>query len=142
MRKKYLFIAGLLIACILAAGAAWAWYLYHKPHQGVEDVEPVSDIRADSLFNQFQNNEAVANRQYLGKVVVVNGKISNIQQTDSTLSILLDAGGAMGGINCSMASKQAVHLQTGDLVSIKARCTGYLMDVNLVDGILEQNNAK
>jgi hypothetical protein len=142
MRKKYILIAGLLIACILAAGAAWAWYLYHKPHQGVEGEQPVTTITADSLFNQFQNSEVVANHQYLGKVLLVKGKISNIQQTDSTLSIMLDAGGAMGGINCSMAAKDSDHLQNGDMVMIKARCTGYLMDVNLVDGILEKNNAK
>jgi hypothetical protein len=142
MRKKYILVAGLLIACILAAGAAWAWYLYHKPHQGVEDVQPVATVQADSLFDQFQSNESVANQRYLGKVVLVKGKISNMQQTDSTLSISLDAGGAMGGINCNMAAKTSDHLQNGDTVMIKARCTGYLMDVNLVDGILEQNNAK
>lgn len=40
----------------------------------------------------------------------------------------------MGGINCAMHN-MATPPDKGDRVTIKGRCTGYLMDVNLVDAV-------
>ena len=136
MRKKHFLIAGVIVLLLLAVGGGWGWYLYNKPHQGVDRVTASAKLDAANLFNAFQTNETTANGQYLGKVVEVRGKISGT----SAGSLQLSCGSsAMGGINCSLAPGQTLpKTDTTAVVTIKGRCTGYLMDVNLVDCIIEQ----
>ena len=48
----------------------------------------------------------------------------------------LDPGG--GGINCQLfaGTKVDPEPRSGDAVTVKGRCTGFLMDVNLADCVL------
>src|ERR1700744_177565 len=135
MRKKYLLIAGIVVLVLLAIGAGYGWYLYNKPHQGVGSVTASAKLDASNLYGAFQTDETRANGQYLGKVVEVRGKINSA----SAASVQLSCGGsAAGGINCSLAPGQTVpKTDTSAYVTVKGRCTGSLMDVNLVDCIIE-----
>ena len=136
MRKKYFFIAGILLLCL----AGWGFYLYHQPHTGVAGIKPVAVLTATELYNNFQQDETKANGLYLDKVVLVKGVVGEIAQTDSTLTIQLQSGDITGGINCSLVvqenSKKLLPVR-GSTVAVKGKCTGYLVDVNLVDGVLE-----
>ncbi|HEY4154582.1 MAG TPA: hypothetical protein VGM24_04125, partial [Puia sp.] len=81
-----------------------------------------------------------ANKKFLGKVIEVTGSISGIQKDTGNAGILMDAT-AMGGVNCGFSKTALPGLQllkTGDTIRIKGRCTGFLMDVNLVDCVLEK----
>ncbi|HTJ13218.1 MAG TPA: hypothetical protein VL547_14380 [Dinghuibacter sp.] len=136
MRKKYILIAGIVVLVLVAAGAGWGWYLYNKPHQGVNSETASARLEAKNLYAAFQTDENKANGQYLGKVVEVKGKIS----AKTSGSLQLSCGdAATGGINCSLAPGQTLPgTDSSAIVTIKGRCTGYLMDVNLVDCIIEQ----
>lgn len=136
MRKKYFLIAGVIVLILLGLGAGWGWYLYNKPHAGVGGVAATAKLEAGKLFGAFQTDETRANGQYLGKVVEVRGRVAST----TPQSLQLDCGGgAAGGINCSLAPGQTVpKTDTTAYVTVKGRCTGYLMDVNLVDCIIEQ----
>ncbi|TDW96625.1 OB-fold protein [Dinghuibacter silviterrae] len=135
MRKKNIFIAGAILLAILILCGGYGWYLYNKPHQGVDGVRTTAKLEADTLFNAFQADENRANGLYLGKVLEVRGKMA--AQTPGSLQ--LTCGNAMGGINCSLAPGQTLpKADTSAFITIKGRCTGYLMDVNLVDCIIEQ----
>lgn len=136
MRKKYILIAGIVVLVLVAAGAGWGWYLYNKPHQGVDGAKTSARLQAENLYAAFQADENKANGQYLGKVVEVKGKIGG----KTAGSIELSCGStAAGGINCSLAPGQTLpETDSTAVVTVKGRCTGYLMDVNLVDCIIEQ----
>ena len=136
MRKKYFFIAGILLLCL----AGWGFYLYHKPHTGVNGIKPVAVLTATQLYTSFQQDESKANQLFLDKVILVNGVVEEIAQTDSTLTIQLQSGSITGGINCSLSVKENSNKGMpvkGSSVAVKGKCTGFLMDVNLVDGVLE-----
>ena len=50
-------------------------------------------------------------------------------------------GSADGGVNCSILKKDldpGDKFNTGDSVTIKGKCTGFLMDVNLVDCVIKK----
>lgn len=141
MRKKYILIAVAILLVLLGLAGGYGWYLYNKPHTGVGGVNATAKLDADTLFGAFQTNETRANGLYLGKVLEVRGKLVSSSQTPGAISLQLDGGSPSGGISCSLAPGQKPEMAKTDrpaYVTVKGRCTGYLMDVNLVDCIIEQ----
>lgn len=136
MRKKVLFLAaGIVLICI----AAWAYYAYQKPHTDARDIAPSANIGAAELFNAYLSNEAEADKNYTGKVISIKGTVNAVQKDSTTISILLSAGEkAPGGINCSFYNAQSLKVpEVNSLITIKGRCTGFLLDVNVVDCVIE-----
>jgi len=134
MNKKYFLIAGALLLLLLA----WSFYKYNKPHTGTTGISADYTLTAADIFSSFQKDEAAANKKFLGKVVEVKGVISDMQSGTGNNSILLEAS-AEGGVNCSFSTGSGPfprQLKKGNIVSIKGRCTGFLMDVNLVDCVV------
>jgi putative nucleic acid binding protein len=134
MLKKRAFFWWGIVLCLLLV-FAWGYHLYTKPHQSAGSEDSAFSIDADSLFIQYQRDEHGADSKYLGKVIEVKGKIAEIQHNGpSEIWILSAEPGGAGGVNCQLfAGEKGPQHHTGDLVSLKGRCTGFLMDVNLVD---------
>jgi len=136
MRKKYFII----IAIIVLIVAAWVYHLFTANRPGLAGVNADISINAVDLYNQFQSDENTADKKYLDKVIEIKGTITDIQQTDTTLSIELK-GADMGGINCGIASDgydKALSFKKEATITVKGRCSGFLMDVNMVDCIIEK----
>lgn len=133
-RRTILWLGILLLVLI---GAGWGWHLYDKPHQSAAGESADLTIQADSLYHQYQTDEKTADRKFIGKVLKVSGKLSEIQRSGNTEIWILAADPAAGGggINCQIFSGTRVDQEPkpGDPVTIKGRCTGFLMDVNLAD---------
>jgi len=136
MRKKVIFSVGIVMLCV----AAYAFYLYNKPHTSVADVAPAITIGAPELYAAFEQNEANANKQFIDKVILVKGTVSDVSRTDSTLTVLLESNNIAGGISCNILAKntRADRIKKGEAVSIKGRCTGYLADVMLADCAIDK----
>jgi len=138
MQKKTIFFVGLAL-CLVGA-ASWGYYWYQKPRASLANVKADYTLTATDLYNAFAKNEQQANQQYNGKVIAVTGVVAAVQTTDSTESIVLASDNDMGGINCSLlksAAKKTPLPVKGQTIQIKGRCTGFLMDVNLVDAVIQ-----
>jgi hypothetical protein len=136
MRKKYFFIAGIVLLCL----AGWGFYQYQRPRANIANKTADFTMNAPDLFGAYQKDETASNKKFSDKIIEVKGKVAEIEQTDTTMSIQLK-GGDMGGINCSLKTTSDEKIQPpakGAIVTIKGICTGYLMDVNLVDCVLEK----
>jgi hypothetical protein len=136
MRKKYFFGVGVLILCV----AAWGIYKVFESHTNVGGVEAVARLSSLNFYNEFQNSENLANKKWVGKVIEVTGPISSINESGNYISITLGAT-ADGGINCSILKKDLNKddkFNKGDTITIKGKCTGFLMDVNLVDCVVKK----
>jgi hypothetical protein len=153
LKRKTFFWLGILLFFLVLS--AWGYYLYNKPHRSAAGATAAFIIDADSLFTQYQADENASNKKYLNKVIVVSGTLAEIQQAGSSEIWILSAqpgtssggsvgtspGGGMpgspgGGINCQLFSPEKApspRPKLGDRVTIKGRCTGFLMDVNLAD---------
>jgi hypothetical protein len=135
MRKIYFFGTGILLICL----AGWGIYKVYKPHHNVEFDQTAATLSATSMYNDFMNRESVANQKWVGKVIEITGKIESVNESGNYVSINLGAT-ADGGVNCSVLKKDfhpARPLNKGDLITVKGKCTGFLMDVNLVDCIIK-----
>lgn len=135
MKRKRLFAA---CFAILLLTAGWLYYLYQKPRADVAKIKAAFHLSAESLYRDFATNEATANQKYTGNIIEVKGVVSDAQRMDSSAFILLAAGNEMGGINCSVRDPGVVLPLKDETVTVKGRCTGFLMDVNLVDAVIIQ----
>ena len=51
----------LTTAIAMITGVAFAYYLYHKPHQSVSNETPAFTLDATSLVSEYDSNEKKAN---------------------------------------------------------------------------------
>jgi hypothetical protein len=136
MRKKFFFGIGFLLLCL----AGWGIYSVLKPHSNVEGEQAVATLTAASLYSDFQHDENLANKKWVGKVIEVSGAISSVNEAGKYISVNL-AGSADGAVNCSILKKDLSpneKFNKGDSITIKGKCTGFLMDVNLVDCVVKK----
>ena len=138
LKKRKFFWWGILLALIILGG--WAYYQYQKPHQSAAGESAAVTIMADSLYRQYAGDEKGCDGKYLGKVLEVSGKLSEIQHSgQSEIWILSTGAGNAGGVNCQLFPGEKIpepHPKPGDKVTVKGRCSGFLMDVNLSDCIV------
>src|SRR5450755_4111229 len=120
--------------------AGWGIYKVFKPHTNVEGEQAVATLSAPNLYNEFQQAENMANKKWVGKIIEVSGSISSVSESGNYVSINLQAS-ANGGVNCSILKKDLNpddKFNKGDSITIKGKCTGFLMDVNLVDCVVKK----
>jgi hypothetical protein len=133
LKKRTILWVGIPLLALVAF--FWAWHLYHKPHESAAGETAAVTIDADSLYHQYQLDEHSADLKYMGKVIEVSGKLMEIQHSGNAEIWIVSAQAGGGGINCQMfpGAKPEVPPIAGDMVTLKGRCTGFLMDVNLAD---------
>src|SRR5258707_15867786 len=101
LKKRKIFWLGILLLLLVIAG--WGYYLYQKPHQSAAGETANETITADSLYVQYAADEKKCDVKYLGKVLEVSGKLSEIQHSgQSEIWILTTRAGNGGGINCQL----------------------------------------
>jgi hypothetical protein len=136
MRKIYFFGAGIVLLCLVG----WAIYNVTRSHRNVSGDQAVASLSATGLYNEFAKNETEASKKWVGKVIEITGVISSINPGGNYIAINL-RGSDDAGVNCSVLKKDlppGVNFRKGDSVSIKGKCTGFLMDVNMVDCIVNR----
>jgi hypothetical protein len=139
MRKRRTILwTGILLLFVGALG--WGWHLYDKRHKSAaEDTADVT-ISADSLYHDYSTDEHAADGKYLGKVIAVTGRLTEVRHTGTSVIWILSTQPGGGGINCQIFAGTKIDPEphTGDPVTVKGRCTGFLMDVNLADCVPEK----
>ena len=129
-----------LLVIILGSAFSYGYYLFHKPHQGVANKEAAYTMESRQLFNEFDQNESMANKKYLGKVVCVSGRVADkAVDAKGSFSLILE-GGEMAGVGCQFDKsvlKEVETIKKGQVIKVKGVCTGMLMDVVLVDCVTE-----
>lgn len=134
MRKFYFFGIGFLLLGLAGLGV----YKLYQPHQNAAGLQSVASLSALDFYNDFNTDEDMASKKWVGKVVEITGVISTIGENGKYFSINLQATES-GGINCSMQKKDlntVTKPMPGDTITMKGKCSGFLSDVNLVDCII------
>ena len=136
--KKRQTILSLAVLCLLI-GVAYGLYLYNKPHANAGGKSTEASLSADSLYKAYSNDEPAANKNFLNKILEVKGVVQDITMSNRRPVLLLNTG-QPGSINCQMAMDSAdvfSVLHKASQVTVKGKCSGYLMDVNLVDCVIK-----
>jgi len=126
-------LTGLLL-CLVAA--VWFYLSYTQPRAGVKNEVADYKLNATDLYKEFATDEEAANKKYNGKIISVTGKFIDIQKEKEALLMVIEGEGG-GGISCRFSPPLPLQIpELQQTVTIKGRCTGFLMDVNLVDAVL------
>ncbi len=87
----------------------------------------VYTVNAQELILEFISSDSAANKKYTDKVLVVNGRISELEAADSTINVKFtdSTSGSYAIFDFQAADVEAAKkLAVGDSVSIKASCSG------------------
>ena len=137
MRKKIRFFFGGIVLSLLMLGI-WAFHLFSKQHQSTYNIHADITINAEDLYSDHIDNETDADKKYINKIIIVKGKISEISENGTNYLIFYKKNG--GGINCEMAAEvkyKKIILPPDSVITIKGKCIGFLIDVNLVDCVIQ-----
>jgi hypothetical protein len=121
-----------LIVLVLITCAAWYVHKeYNRKNKNLAEVEADTKISAAALLGAFENDSGSANKQYLGKILAVDGTIKNIEKEDTDATVILGDEGNMSSIRCSMDTAYVWKLATykeGASITIIGACTGFNKD--------------
>jgi len=119
----------IVILIALVAAGIYAYSIYTGKVKNLEDVKADATVSDTNLIAAFEKDSAVANKQYLGKVIVVNGKIKSIEKEPGT--IVMGSAESMSSVRCSLDTnfvKKIAGLNIGNQISIKGACAGFNSD--------------
>ena len=120
----------LVLLLIVLLAAAWYGYtLYTGKVPSLTEVKADASIGATELIAAFERDSAQANKQYLGKILLVSGKVRAVDK--ETATIVLGEAGSPSSVRCSMDSsfvKNISGLNEGSQATVKGACTGYMAD--------------
>lgn len=143
MRRRTIKIIIWVILVAGLAGIGGLYYVFNMPRRNLAQEKALFTISAQQLIQEFKGNENEATRKYLDKAISVKGEIKSIRELEHHGKIFSLAD-AMEGVSCQMdsavVSKNETRLrsfQVGAEVTIKGRCSGMLMDIQLIDCVPE-----
>ena len=135
-KSKNRLLYGLIALLVLGGGgAATAYYMWNKPHENVGDKKADFKVNATELFSAFAQDEAGATTKYLGKTIVVSGKVKEtvLSPTTGTVRVSFWTDDPFD-VSCELdplTQHKRSNFAPGETVSLKGICTGYAMDVQL-----------
>jgi hypothetical protein len=132
MSKKIRILLIFLAVALVLAVIAWK-FTFRSAETSVSSEAPAFTLDAAALLQAFENNEDSANSLYLDKIVEVRGRVDAVSADSLGYTVYLKEADAMSGILCSFDREalDTVTVRAGGTVSLKGRCSGYLLDVNL-----------
>jgi tRNA_anti-like len=130
MFKKIAIISIPIIAIVVIYG----YREFNRKPADLSTIKPQVIISADSIIAAYENDEAKANAQFLGKTILVNGMVTEMKNEQDTLLNVILGNDGLHNVSCLLVNGQLENFKkysVGKPVSIKGICTGFLADVEL-----------
>jgi hypothetical protein len=126
-------IALFIVTFIALSGILAALYLYNLKATDMSKAKPDFIISAPALLKAFEDDETAASAKYIEKVLEVTGIIASVKSGENNiLSVSLVAGSDMSSVICTFpAIADHSKFRTGDEITLRGECSGFLMDVLL-----------
>lgn len=122
-----------LLIIIIGPLAAWGGfsmissYIENKTFEKTDDLKPAFTVNAQALLKEFEVSDSTANKKYLNQIVLVKGRISEVENpADSTVNIkFADENGSYIIFPFDKSSYSRVKdLKEGDSIGVKGACSG------------------
>jgi tRNA_anti-like len=138
--KKYIAISIVLLASI---AAVYAYKEFNGKPVDMATVAAQEAVTVANLISAYEMDEEATNAKYLGKSILANGNIDEINnQQDTLINVLLGNADDMHKVSCLLDKKQKETIKKysiGDSIAIKGICTGFLADVELNRCVIVNN---
>ena len=125
-----------IVAGLIAVGLAFYFYKeYHRKPDDISGFKPVEKINFSVIVNGYKNDETIANKQFLGKIIQVSGPVADIiKQQDTIINVFIGDLNSLHKVSCLLDKRNAGSIDKyskGNDITIKGICTGFLLDVEL-----------
>lgn len=139
MKSKYVII---IVLFIIFLGIGIGLKMFFKPHADVLKMEAVFQVDASALISEFSTDENSATTKYSEKPIEISGKLVSKNKLENGTDILI-LEDEMEGISCQLDSSWASAnqtiiqaLETGNPITVKGICKGYLMEIKISPAIV------
>lgn len=124
----------IVVVVTVVITAVVSYTVFRASPDTLSNFEPDYIVESAVLVNAFAANEKAANAIYLDKVVQVTGKVVDVEKSTTDKTSISLQGDIMGNVSCLIPNKQlqGVKLRNGMILTLKGRCTGYILDVVLI----------
>ena len=131
--KTYIKIALFFVSFIALSAILAALYMYNLKHTDMAKAKPDFVISASHLQKAFEDDETAASTRYINKILEVTGTIASVKPAaNNVLSISLVTGSDLSSVICTFpAITDPSKFRTGNEITLRGECSGYLMDVLL-----------
>lgn len=133
----WIFIIGIVVS------ASAVYYVFNMPRRNISNEKAVYTLEAKQLISEFREDEALATVKYRDQTIAVKGEIKNIRALDNH-SMVFSLNDDMEGVSCTVDSadveKNSIKLNQftrGSVVTFKGRCSGMLMDIQIINCVPE-----
>ena len=108
-------------------------YTFRSNPDSVSKIKPDFILNAAELVDAFEADESAANSKYLDKIIQLSGTVTEISDDQEEITIVYIKGNLMGNVSCQFSDEVLAdqELQVGDQLTVKGKCTGYILDVVL-----------
>jgi DNA polymerase II small subunit/DNA polymerase delta subunit B len=127
----------------IVAGISTVYYVFNKPRRNISKEIAVYSMDARQLMVEFKTNEDLATKKYLNQTIAVKGEITSIR-TLTNKSKVFSLEDDIEGVSCTVDSADVVKnaskiskLTKGTIGSFKGRCSGMLMDIQIINCVPE-----
>ena len=107
---------------LLIAGVAAYWYISTEKFADTKDRKPAFTVNAIDFIREFHKDNTEANTKYADKIVLLKGRVNEIEAADTTLNIkFIDTTSGSYAIFAFQDKHlgEAKTLKVGDSISIK-----------------------
>jgi len=127
----------------VVVGSASVYYVFNMPRRNISKEKAVYTVEAKQLISEFKKDEDSSTKKYLDKTISVKGEIKSIR-TLKNHGIVFSLEDEMEGVSCSIDSADVVNnalkitqLIKGSTGAFKGRCSGMLMDIQVINCVPE-----
>ena len=139
MKIKYVIIS---ILFLILLGAGIGLKMFFKPHDDISKMNAEFKVEASALMDEFGKDETSATTKYSEKPIEIIGKlVAKSKLPNGTDLLVLED--EMQGISCqldstwSSSNQQIIQsLETGNQVTVKGICKGYLMEIKVSPAVI------
>lgn len=119
----------LVIGVIVALGIAYFLiFHYFKPHVDYAKAKPDIEVTGEVLYSAFVSDALRAAAVYNGKVLLVEGIVDALEQSDDlNVAVMIYDDGFFGpeGVRFTLLEGQEEKVVAGENLFLKGFCTGF-----------------
>ena len=129
--KKSFKIALVVVATLGLAGICVGLYLFNLQAIDLQKAKPDFAMTSIDLQKAFEDNEAVSITKYVNKIIEVTGTIESVKAGEGNITnVALKTGSELSSVICTLSPQSdPAPLVSGNEVTIRGECSGFLMDV-------------
>jgi hypothetical protein len=125
-------IALAVVFFLAVAGIGAALYLYNLKPKNLQKVKPDFILTANDLQKAFDTEEVVSSAKYINKIIEVSGEIISVKPGEkNSINISLRTGSDLSSVICTFPNSDTTFFKTGNQITLRGVCSGFLMDVLL-----------